>query len=110
MRLRLILPAIAAVALGLTACSSEETPAPTSTVTVTPGPTTTADDLAGHTRQTFEITWATATEADRQTYCDSLTLLSPDQAAVSMRNGAHGDDSLDWPLMVELLQDECALR
>jgi hypothetical protein len=111
MRLRHILPLLAATGLVLTACSSpDHAPDPTSTTTVTPEPTTTADDLAGHTRQTFEITWAIATEAERQTYCDSVTLLTPQQAAAHMRNGASGDDSLDWPLMVELLEDECALR
>jgi hypothetical protein len=111
MRLRHILPLLAATGLVLTACSSpEHAPDPASITTVTPEPTTTADDLDGHTRQTFEITWAIASEADRQMYCDSATLLTPDQAAASMRNGAGGDESLDWPLMVELLQDECALR
>lgn len=110
MRLRLILP-LAVAGLALTACtnsSDEHTPGPADTVAIQPERT--PDDLAGHTRQTFEITWAIATEPERQTYCDSLTLLTPDQAAASMRNGAAGDDSLDWPLMVELLQDECALR
>jgi hypothetical protein len=111
MRLRHILPLLAAACLALTACNSDQqTPDPTDTVAVQPEPSLTPDDLAGHTRQTFEITWAIATEAERQTYCDSVTLLTPQQAAAHMRNGASGDDSLDWPLMVELLQDECALR
>jgi hypothetical protein len=113
MRLRRILPLLAAACLALTACtdsSEQQTPDPTDTVAVQPEPTVTPDDLAGHTRQTFKITWAIASEAERQMYCDSVTLLSPDQAAASMRNGASGDDSLDWPLMVELLEDECALR
>ncbi|CAL9350287.1 hypothetical protein SUDANB1_00446 [Streptomyces sp. enrichment culture] len=109
MRLRLILPAVAA-GLALTACTSSGEQAPDPADTVAVQPTTTADDLDGHTRQTFEITWAMASDAQRQTYCDSVTLLTPDQAAASMRNGASGDDSLDWPLMVELLEDECALR
>jgi hypothetical protein len=112
MRLRHILPLLATAALALTACtnSEQQTPDPTDTVAIQPEPTTTADDLAGHTRQTFEITWAIASNAERQTYCDSVTLLTPQEAATHMRNGAGGDDSLDWPLMVELLQDECALR
>ncbi|MEU3851744.1 hypothetical protein [Streptomyces sp. NPDC029554] len=110
MRLRHALPLLTSL-FALTACgNAEHTPDPTDTVAVQPQPTTTTGDLDGHTRQTFEITWAIATETERQAYCDSVTLLTPDQAAASMRNGADGDDSLDWPLMVQLLEDECALR
>ncbi|MFG3276214.1 hypothetical protein [Streptomyces luteogriseus] len=110
MRLRLILPAIAAAALALTACSSSEPPDPADTVTVTAEPTTTPDDLADHTRQTFQLTWAGATETERDTYCTSLALLGPEQAATEMANGGGHDYSLDWPLMTELMQDECATR
>lgn len=110
MRLRLILP-LAAVGLALTACSSEQqTPDPADTVALQPEPTTTADDLDGHTRQTFEITWAMASETQRDTYCTSLTLLGPDQAADEMAAGGGYDDSLDWPLMTELMQAECVKR
>jgi hypothetical protein len=110
MRLRHILPAIATAALALTACSSPEQPDPVETVTVTPEPTVTPDDLADHTRQTFQLTWAGVTETERDTYCTSLTLLGPEQAANKMAAGGGYDYSLDWPLMTELLQAECATR
>ena len=109
MRLRLILPLLATTALALTACTSEQqTPDPTDTVAIQP--TTTPDDLADHTRQTFELTWAGVTETERDTYCTSLTLLGPEQAATEMANGGGHDYSLDWPLMTELMQAECAKR
>jgi hypothetical protein len=108
MRLRPILTA-ALLALTLTACGSTEDTRP-STSTVEPAPGLTPDDLADHTRDTFTLTWATATETDKDTYCASVNLLGPDQAADEMRNGADGNTGLDWPLMAELLQAECALR
>ncbi|NUO42399.1 MAG: hypothetical protein HOV82_10205 [Streptomyces sp.] len=109
MRLRHILPAIAA-GLALTACSNSEQPTPVETVTVTPEPTVTPDDLADHTRQTFQLTWAGVTETERRTYCASLATLGPEQAAVEMANGGGYDYSLNWPLMTELMQAECAKR
>ncbi|WP_267887402.1 hypothetical protein [Streptomyces viridochromogenes] len=40
----------------------------------------------------------------------SVAILPSDQAAEEMQRGAGGSDELDWPLMVELMEAECALR
>lgn len=113
MRLRPILAAaIATLALTVTGCAgTEDTPTSgTRTAAVQPAPTVTPDDLAEHTRQTFDVTWAMASETERDTYCTSIALLGPDQAADRMAEGAGYDDSLDWPLTAQLMQTACADR
>lgn len=106
----LILPILATAALlALTGCSTESLPADQQ-ATIEPTPGLTPDDLADHTQQTFNITWAVTSEADRDAYCTSVALLGPDAAADEMAQGAGYDDSLDWNQMAELLQAECALR
>lgn len=106
---RLIPTLLAAAVLALTGCSSESLPA-TQQPVIEPAPGLTPDDLTDHTQQTFNITWAVTSEADRDAYCTSVALLGPDAAADEMAQGAGYDDSLDWNQMAELLQAECALR
>jgi len=97
--------------LTLTGCgSTETTPEYSRTTTVAPKPDLTPDDLTGHTRDTFELTWAISGEPERDMYCASVALLGPDAAAEEMRVGAGYDDSLNWTVMAELLQAECARR
>lgn len=102
MRLRHLL-ALAATAAALTACTTSQTTPEQTTTTIDTG-------LAAHTRDTFQVTWTLTPEADRDVYCDSVTLLGPQGAADQMAAGADYSTELDWTLMAELLQDECALR
>lgn len=109
MKLRTTLTSIAAtVLLGLTGCSTEATPASTTTVDTEPAPA--AADGDSLTRETFDLTWSLASETERDAYCMSVAILPSDQAAAEMRAGAGYSDELNWPLMVELMEAECALR
>lgn len=112
MRLRPILTAaLAAALLALTGCAgTENPPAATATTAVEPAPQLTADDLAEHTKQTFDVTWALASETDRDTYCNSVALLGPNAAADEMAQGAGYSDDLDWLLMARYLEAECNTR
>lgn len=109
MRLRLLLPTLTAGLLALTACGSETTPPADATVTE-PAPGLTPDDTDDLTDLTFQITWAQASEPEKDDLCTSLTLLGPEWAADEMQAGADSSTDLDWDRMTELLGDECALR
>ncbi|MFD4257739.1 hypothetical protein ACFWR9_08905 [Streptomyces sp. NPDC058534] len=111
MKLRTLL---AAVALGLatvTGCATTDEPArlPVDTIADQPQPEP-AVEPDQHTRNTFNLTWAGASEAERNAYCMSVAVLPEDEAAAEMQRGAGGSTDLDWPLMVELLRLECAGR
>ncbi|MEU3161806.1 hypothetical protein ABZ753_31040 [Streptomyces griseoincarnatus] len=109
MNTRHLLTAITAGLLTLTACTTtDQTSNPSETTVVEP--VRTPDDLAQHTRQTFDLTWGLASETERDTYCTSLALLGPDRAADEMAQGGGFSDDLDWDLMVELMQTECDNR
>ncbi len=121
MKIRHHLLAAAAAVLGVltvTGCSTDPTSPSTSADTrptltpedVDPIEAEPTPDLDDHTRTTFVLTWAGASEAERNSYCMSVLLLPPEQAAASMQRGAGGDTSLDWDLMVQLLKQECASR
>ncbi|MGQ5606181.1 hypothetical protein [Streptomyces sp. EKS3.2] len=126
MKIRHHLMAAAAVILGVlavTGCSTDTRPSGTPADTTRTRPTLTADDatpaeaevevtpdIEEHTRDTFALTWAGADETERNAYCMSVLMLPPDQAAASMQRGADGDTSLDWDLMVQLLEQQCLTR
>lgn len=111
MRLRHLLPAIAATSLALTACGTSGTPAAETTSTITtPAPAPTPDDLADQTDLVFDITWAQAAEPDKDELCAALALYGPEFAATAMQNGADGSTDLDWARMAALLGDECDAR
>ncbi|MGP3752188.1 hypothetical protein [Streptomyces sp. IBSNAI001] len=97
-----------AAALLLTACSTPDTtdrPAPAAAA-----PAAAETDRAGHTRQVFTITWNSQTEAQRDTLCDSLVILGPEQSATEMAKGAAHSPEIDWDLMTDLLATECDNR
>lgn len=109
MKLRTTITALtAAILLGLTACTTDAPPTGTTTVDTEPAPAAPAVDSL--TRDTFDLTWSLASEAERDAYCTSVAILPSDQAAEEMQRGAGGSDELDWLLMVELMEAECALR
>lgn len=94
-------------ALTLTACGVDTTtrPAPAAAA-----PAAANSDKAQLTRAAFSLTWADVSETERSTLCDSLLLLGPQGAATAMGGGPSGDPSLDWDLMVDLLETECDAR
>ncbi|MEV0015421.1 hypothetical protein [Streptomyces tendae] len=97
-----------AAGLALTACGATGQPG-----TPDPAPAVVEparDSLDQHTRQTFDLTWGMASETQRTTYCSSLAVLGPERSAAEMAAGGGFDDSLDWDLMVELMQAECDAR
>lgn len=103
---RLHIALLAAATLALIACDSEHTPDPADTIAIEQP----ATNLTDHTRDTFQLTWAITGEPERDMYCASVALLGADAAADEMRAGAGYDDSLDWTVMAELLEAECAAR
>ncbi|MFB6787669.1 hypothetical protein ACFCWT_13435 [Streptomyces olivaceus] len=121
MKLRAMIAAVCTVgALTLTACTTTQPTDPMVDNLVDPSPIkpqpTPADDTAptagteADTRDAFALTWAIATEPQRDAYCTSVTMLPPDRAAAEMQAGAGGSADLDWDLMVDLLKTECASR
>ncbi|MEU8537131.1 hypothetical protein [Streptomyces parvulus] len=110
MKLRTLLAAAALALATVTGCATDEptsTPADTIADQPMPEPAVEPDQ---HTRDAFTLTWAAASEVERTAYCMSVAILPPDEAAAEMQRGADGSTDLDWPLMVELLQLECAGR
>ena len=105
MRLRRILPALAAAAFALTACTAPETPAVDHTVT--PQATPALDEDMPHL--VVELSWAQQTEDDRDAMCLGISLYGTDWAADQMRSGA-GDESVDWDRAAELVEQKCAER
>lgn len=106
MRLRLVLPTLAAAMFALTACGSSSAPTPAVDINQ-PAPSLTPDDQTG---LVFDITWAQASETDRDDLCTALAIYGPDFAADEMQNGAGGSTDLDWDRMAELLGNECDAR
>ncbi|MCM8555367.1 hypothetical protein [Streptomyces sp. STCH 565 A] len=116
MKLRAMIAAIATVGvLTLTACTTTEPSSDPVADTIAdqpapdpqPAPETGID---ADTRDAFTLTWAIATEPQRDAYCTSVAILPPDLAAAEMQAGAGGSTDLDWMLMVDLLKTECASR
>lgn len=109
MRLRLIVPTLAAAVLALTACGSS-TPAPEKAAgarSSQPSPGLTPDD---QTELVFNITWAQASETDKDDLCTALAMYGPDFAADEMQNGAGDSTDLNWDRMAELLGNQCDAR
>ena len=103
---RLHIALLAADTQALTYSASDHTPDPADTI----ANHHTATNHTDHTRDTFQLTWAITGEPERDMYCASVALLGADAAADEMRAGAGYDDSLDWTVMAELLEAECAAR
>ncbi|MFI8865326.1 hypothetical protein ACIGNW_00185 [Streptomyces sp. NPDC053707] len=110
-RTTMLTAATAAIAAGLllTACSTPDTtsrPAPAAAA-----PAAAAEpDLAAHTRQVFDITWAGSSTDQQTQLCNGLTLLGRDGAQEEMAKGAGYTTDLDWDLMTDLLEAECDNR
>ena len=108
MRLRQILPALAAAAFALTACTGPATPAVEDTVTTVT--TETTPDLDEDTTQlVVDLSWQQQTEDDRDAMCLGISLYGTAWAADQMQAGA-GDQSVDWDQAAELVEQKCAER
>lgn len=125
--MRRTLPAIALLAAisatGLTACTTTDTPTPsTRPAPTTPDrapadsePATDADDIPALgqddiTEVAVRMTWDGTSEADRDAMCAGLDMFGHQWAVDQLRNGGGTDADLNWNYAAELIQTECDQR
>jgi hypothetical protein len=113
--LRRIAPALLALGL-LTACgttSDDTAPAPHATrpavaiTNDTTDDTPTADSTTDETALIIDLAWAGRSDTDKRNMCAGIALFGTEWAADKMRDGAGGDDSIDWDRAAVLVQAKC---
>jgi hypothetical protein len=110
--LRRILPALTLLGL-LTACGSTldtDTSSAPERPAVAVDNTTDDDTATDETALIIDLTWATTSETDKDNMCAGIALFGTEWAANKMREGADGDDSIDWERAAVLVEEKCETR